>query len=55
MNIMLALIMFSQSIIIDVMELVDYIGESTGIAVIEQIDALNEAWYSLEDLKDTMK
>lgn len=55
MNIMLSLIMFSQSLIIDIMKMVDYVGESTDIAVIEQIDALNEAWYSLEDLKNTMK
>ena len=55
MNIVLSLIMFSQSLIIDIMKMVDYVGESTGVAVIEQIDALNEAWYSLEDLKNTMK
>ena len=55
MNIILSLIIFSQSLIIDAMKMVDFVGESTGIAVIEQIDALNEAWYSLEDLKDTMK
>lgn len=55
MNIMLSLIMFSQSLIIDIMELVDYVGQSTGIAVIEEIDDLNEAWYDLEDLKDTIK
>ena len=55
MNIVLSLIMFSQSLIIDIMKMVDYAGEKTGVAVIEQIDALNEAWYSLEDLKDTIK
>lgn len=55
MNSVLALIMFSQSLIIDIMKMVDYVGESTDITVIETIDDLNDAWYSLEDLKDIIK
>ena len=40
-----------QDLLLDTMHIVDWYGTVTDTEVVEQIDKLNEYWYSLEDIK----
>lgn len=40
-----------QDLTIQAMKGVDFVGNTFNLSVIEEIDYLNEIWYSLEDMK----